>query len=99
MTGALMASQQDTDEIYKVGLNTVRLLLALGDLTIGWLLLTQAEIAQRALEEGTAETDFYLGKVASATFFASTVLPRLAAEREIAEHTTLDLMRLPDEAF
>jgi alkylation response protein AidB-like acyl-CoA dehydrogenase len=99
MTGFLMASQQDADEIYKVGLNTVRLLLALGDLTIGWLLLTQAEIAQHALEEGTAERDFYLGKVASATFFASTVLPRLAAEREIAEHTTLDLIRLPDEAF
>ena len=99
MTGSLMAAQQDTDEIYKVGLNTVRLLMALGDLTIGWLLLTQAEIAQRALDEGTGDRDFYLGKVASAKFFATAVLPRLSAERAIAERTTLDLMRLPEEAF
>jgi hypothetical protein len=27
------------------------------------------------------------------------VLPRLAAEREIAAETTLDLMELPEEAF
>jgi len=27
------------------------------------------------------------------------VLPRLAAEREILEATTLDLMELPEEAF
>ncbi|HLK01427.1 MAG TPA: acyl-CoA dehydrogenase [Streptosporangiaceae bacterium] len=99
MTGFLMMSQQEADEIYKVGLNTVRLLMALGDLTIGWLLLTHAEIALRALDEGTSERDFYLGKVASAKFFATAVLPRLSAERAIAEHTTLDLMRLPEEAF
>ena len=37
--------------------------------------------------------------MAAARFFAATVLPRLAAEREIAETTTLDLMELPDEAF
>ncbi len=37
---------------------------------------------------------FYEGKVAAARFFAATVLPRLAAEREIAEATTLDVMDL-----
>jgi hypothetical protein len=37
--------------------------------------------------------------VAAAGFFAATVLPRLAAEREIAETTTLDLMELPTGAF
>jgi hypothetical protein len=40
-----MASQQDIQEIYKVGLNTTRLLMAVGDLIIGWLLLRQAEVA------------------------------------------------------
>ena len=37
--------------------------------------------------------------MAAARFFAATVLPRLAAEREIAETTTLDLMELPAGAF
>ena len=48
---------------------------------------------------GGPDKDFYTGKVTAARFFAATVLPRLAAEREIAETTTLDLMELPEEAF
>jgi len=99
MTGFLMASPDRPAEIYKVGLNTVRLLMALGDLAVAWLLLTQAGVAQRALDEGAADTDFYTGKIATARFFAATVLPRLAAERRIAEETTLDLMDLPETAF
>src|ERR1700757_809369 len=49
--GALMASADQPAEVYKAGLNTTRLLMALGDLVIGWLLLTHAEIAQRRLDE------------------------------------------------
>jgi alkylation response protein AidB-like acyl-CoA dehydrogenase len=102
MTGFLIASAEQPAEIYRVGLNTTRLLMALGDLVIGWLLLTHAEIAQRKLDElaaGSADRDFYAGKVAAARFFAATVLPRLATERAIAEQTTLDLMDLPEGAF
>jgi|HubBroStandDraft_4_1064222.scaffolds.fasta_scaffold50729_1 alkylation response protein AidB-like acyl-CoA dehydrogenase len=102
MTGFLIASAEQPAEIYRVGLNTTRLLMALGDLVIGWLLLTHAEIAQRRLDElaaGSADRDFYAGKVAAARFFAATVLPRLATERAIAEQTTLDLMDLPEGAF
>ena len=39
-------------EIYRIGLNTTRLLLALGDLIIGWLLARQAEVATAALDSG-----------------------------------------------
>jgi alkylation response protein AidB-like acyl-CoA dehydrogenase len=102
MAGFLMASADAPAEVYKAGLNTTRLLMALGDLVIGWLLLTHAEVAQRKLDElapGAANHDFYAGKVAAARFFAATVLPRLAAERKIAEETTLDLMDLPEAAF
>jgi alkylation response protein AidB-like acyl-CoA dehydrogenase len=102
MTGFLIASAEQPAEIYKVGLNATRLLMALGDLVIAWQLLTHAEIAQRRLDElapGSPDRDFYLGKVAAAKFFAATVLPRLAAERAIAEQTTLDLMNLPEAAF
>ena len=100
--GFLGASMQQPSEIYRVGLNTTRLLLVLGDLIIGWLLGRQAEVAQARLDEaGLAGADraFYEGKIAAARFFAATVLPRLSAEREIAEATTLDLMDLPEEAF
>jgi alkylation response protein AidB-like acyl-CoA dehydrogenase len=100
--GYLGASMQQPSEIYRVGLNTTRLLLVLGDLIIGWLLGRQAEVAQARLDEaGLAGVDraFYEGKIAAVRFFAATVLPRLAAEREIAEATTPDLMDLPEEAF
>ncbi len=102
MGGFLAGSLEQPAEIYRVGLNTTRLLLALGDLVIGWLLTRQAEVAQARLDEdGVAADDraFYEGKIAAARFFAATVLPRLATEREIAEATTLDLMELPEEAF
>jgi alkylation response protein AidB-like acyl-CoA dehydrogenase len=100
--GFLAESTERPQEIYRVGLNTTRLLLALGDLIVGWLLARQAEVAQARLDEGggsAADLAFYEGKIATARFFAATVLPRLATEREIAEATTLDLMELPEEAF
>jgi alkylation response protein AidB-like acyl-CoA dehydrogenase len=104
--GFLGESAQQPSEIYRVGLNTTRLLLALGDLVIGWMLARQAEVAQARLDEAglddagpAGDRAFYEGKIAAARFFAATVLPRLAAEREIVEATTLDLMELPEEAF
>jgi len=102
MHGFLGASMQQPSELYRVGLNTTRLLLALGDLAIGWLLGRQAEIAQARLDtDGLSGPDraFYQGKIAAARFFAATVLPGLATERQIVEATTLDLMDLPEEAF
>jgi alkylation response protein AidB-like acyl-CoA dehydrogenase len=102
MTGWAIGSMENPKEIYKVGLNSTRLLLALGDLIVGWLLCRQAEVALAKLGgEGVSESDqaFYTGKVASAQFFCANVLPRLAAERRMAETTTLDVMELPEAAF
>jgi alkylation response protein AidB-like acyl-CoA dehydrogenase len=103
MVGFLMASTTSPAELYKAGLNTTRLLLALGDLVIGWLLGTQAEVALARLDDGAglspADRDFYAGKLGAARFFAATVLPRLAAERRVLEETSLDLMELPEGAF
>ncbi len=100
--GFLAASLERPGEINGIGLNTTRLLLALGDLVVGWLLVRQSEVATAALDAGSAsaaDTAFYHGKVAAARFFAQSVLPRLAAEREIAESATTDLMDLPEAAF
>ena len=101
MHGFVGQSAQQPAELYKVGLNTTRLLLALGDLVIGWLLARQAEVALARLDEPgpVADSAFYQGKIAAARFFAATVLPRLAAEREITEATGLDLMELREDAF
>ncbi len=102
LNGYLGGSMEQATEIYRVGLNTTRLLLALGDLIIGWQLGRQAEVALARLDQGglsASDEAFYQGKVAVAGFFAATVLPRLAAEREIAESTSLDAMELPEDAF
>ena len=99
--GYAMKSQQDTTELYKVGQNTTRLLLGAGDLIVGWLLMRQAEVAKNALDAGAApkDLDFYTGKIAAAKFFVHQVLPRLAAERAMAEATDLSLMEVPESAF
>ncbi|CAB5012442.1 unannotated protein [freshwater metagenome] len=96
-----VASQTDSREIYRVGLNTTRLLMATGDLLIGWLLLRQAEVAVAALAAGASDRDrpFYLGKIETAKWFARNRLPLLAAERAVAEATTLEVMELTEESF
>ncbi|MBG0826521.1 acyl-CoA dehydrogenase [Planomonospora sp. ID67723] len=99
MAGWALGSLENAKEVYKVGLNTTRFLLALGDLVIGWLLLRQAEIALAALGSSDEDKAFYTGKVAAASFFAQTVLPRLSAERRILAATGQDLMELPEDAF
>ena len=97
MAGWALGSLESPSEVYKVGLNSTRFLLALGDLVIGWLLLRQAEVALAKLTDG--EDAFYRGKVAAASFFAKTVLPRLTAERQVLAATGLEVMDLPEEAF
>ena len=101
MIGWALGSMERPEEIYKVGLNTTRLLMALGDVIIAWLLCRQAEIALARLggEVSDADRAFYTGKVAATQFFCATQLPKIAAERAITEATTGDLMDLPEEAF
>ncbi|GAA4410839.1 acyl-CoA dehydrogenase [Fodinibacter luteus] len=105
MVGELMKSDPrsggDVTNIYGVGQNTSRLLLGAGDLVVGWLLLRQAQVALDALAAGASEKDkdFYEGKVAAAQFFARQVLPRLSADRAMAEATDSLLMDVPESAF
>jgi alkylation response protein AidB-like acyl-CoA dehydrogenase len=101
MTGFLVDSQQSASELYRVGLESVPFLIAVGDLLIGWLLLRQAEIALAALDgdPGANDRAFYAGKVVTAKFFVKNVLPRLTAEREIAANVDLAVMQLREEAF
>ena len=95
------ASREHADEVYKVGQNTTRLLMSVGDLLLGWLLTRQAAVALSALDAGASEkdTEFYKGKLAAARFFTSTVLPELTARRSVLEHTDNALMDVADGSF
>ncbi|WP_158879480.1 acyl-CoA dehydrogenase [Amycolatopsis anabasis] len=101
LIGNLTASQEDPQNINKVGQHTVRLLMSAGDLLVGWQLLKQAEIALTKLDGAASAKDkpFYEGKVAVASFFAKTVLPELTARRAIVEAADNDLMDVPEAAF
>ena len=101
LTGYLFAGADDPKNVYKVGLGSVPFLLAFGDLMIGYLLITHAEIANAALEAGASDIDkpFYEGKVAAAEFFARNMLPELSGVRTRIEGIDLDVMELDEAAF
>ncbi|MGW1009646.1 acyl-CoA dehydrogenase [Streptomyces termitum] len=96
----LTATGEDVKNIYKVGLNTTRLLMASGDVVVGYLLLRGAAVAAEKLETGAGkDTAFYQGKIAAAKFFAANVLPGVSAERALAEAVDGSLMDLDEAAF
>jgi hypothetical protein len=100
LSGYLMAAAEEPTEIYKVGLASVRFLLAVGDLLIGWRLLAQADVAQAALAAASANDEaFYQGKIATAQFFAKNMLPHLTALRAIIDAIDVGIMDLPEAAF
>jgi alkylation response protein AidB-like acyl-CoA dehydrogenase len=101
LTGYLMAAQDDIASIYKVGLGSVRFLMSVGDLVIGWLLQRQAVAAIKALDAGVNDTDqaFYQGKIAVASFFAKNFLPVLTSTRQVLETIDNDIMELDEAAF
>ncbi|WP_024801823.1 acyl-CoA dehydrogenase [Nocardia sp. BMG51109] len=101
LTNYLVAAQQDPEEIYKVGLGSVRFLHATGDLVIGWRLLEQAAVAQAALDGRPSEQDraFYTGKIGVASWFAKNKLPLLSGVRTVVENLDTDIMKLDEAAF
>jgi hypothetical protein len=101
LTGYLMAAQEDTASIYKVGLGSVRFLMSVGDLVIGWLLLRQAATAIAALDAGGADSDrhFYEGKIAVGSFFAKNFLPLLTGMRQVIESVDNEVMELDEAAL
>ncbi|WP_329034177.1 acyl-CoA dehydrogenase [Streptomyces sp. NBC_01725] len=96
----LTATAEDVKNIYKVGLNTTRLLMTSGDVVVGYLLLRGAAVAVEKLETASAkDVPFYQGKIAAAKFFAGSVLPGVSVERAVAESVDNSLMELDEAAF
>jgi alkylation response protein AidB-like acyl-CoA dehydrogenase len=101
LTGYLMSAQEDPNNIYKVGLGSVRFLMSVGDLVLGWLLEQQAAKAIEALDAGASGDDraFYEGKIAVASFFAKNFLPLLTSTRQVLETIDNEIMELDEAAF
>ncbi|MBB1051157.1 MULTISPECIES: acyl-CoA dehydrogenase C-terminal domain-containing protein [unclassified Dietzia] len=100
LTGHLMSAQEDPESLYLIGLGAVPLLMAVGDLLVGWMLLREATVASSRLPDATGDDhDFYTGKVVVAGHFARAHLPQVAAARATIEALELDVMRMPEGAF
>ncbi|MCC6522113.1 MAG: acyl-CoA dehydrogenase [Polyangiaceae bacterium] len=88
------------ESLQHVGLQGNRVLAAVAETVIGWLLLRQAAVAL-GKRDAAAEPDraFYDGKVAACRFYCQNVLPSLELTRKLVEQSSLELLSLPDDAF
>ncbi len=101
LEGALNALMEKMGEsVYHVGLQGNRLLFAVAEVVIGWLLIRHAAVAVGKLGTSTGEEKaFYEGKIASARWFARNVLTQIVRVREQVQQSELSLMELSEEAF
>jgi len=97
MLGTLMGKLGES--VYHVGLQGNRVLMALADLIVGWLLVRHAAVAIERAKENPGDKAFYAGKVASARWFCHEVIPGLEHAARMVDRGDLELMNLPDESF
>lgn len=98
IAGALMTKMNE--HIYHVGLQGNKVLMALAEVVIAWLLVRHAEIAAEKLPTAKgADKQFYAGKIASAQWFCANVLPALTLTRKLIEASDLSLTELPEDVF
>jgi alkylation response protein AidB-like acyl-CoA dehydrogenase len=85
---------------YHVGFQGNRILAAVAELLIGWLLVRQAAVAAGKVDGAIgAEAAFYTGKLAAARWYCENVLPGLTLTRKLVENGTLALLEVPEDAF
>ncbi|QDE65888.1 butyryl-CoA dehydrogenase [Myxococcus xanthus] len=97
MLGTLMGKLGES--VYHVGLQGNRVLAAVAEVVIGWLLVRHAEVALERMKSNPGDRAFYVGKLASARWFCHEVLPGVAHAARMVEHGNLDLMEVPEESF
>ncbi|WP_266160046.1 acyl-CoA dehydrogenase [Dyella silvatica] len=77
-TTAAIGQRMAAGEVRLALANASHYMTLLGHLTIGWLWLQQAVIAQRSLPQASAsDRYFYLGKLQACRFFFATELPQI----------------------
>lgn len=95
--GTMMEKVQES--LYHVGFQGNRILMALAETVIGWLLVRQAAVALQRKKQNPADAVFYDGKVAAARWFCREVLPNVTLVKKLVQASSLQLMELPEEAF
>ncbi len=101
MEGIFVAMDAKLKEsVYHAGFQGNRILIALSETLLSWLLIRQAHVAQEKMA-GASEADrnFYESKVATSKFFCQNVLPNVTLMRKLIEAGNLDLMNLKEEHF
>ncbi len=89
-------------QLEMVPLYSNRFLEMMAELTISWLLLDQALIAERKraeLPEGHPDHDFYRGKHFTALYFAQNVLPGVEVKANILSREDRSALDIPESAF
>lgn len=79
-----------------------RFLEMMSEATVGWLLLEQAVIAEAAaakLADNHPDKSFYAGKMYAARYFASNVLPGVAAKSQLIAREDRTPIDIPTAAF
>jgi alkylation response protein AidB-like acyl-CoA dehydrogenase len=86
--------------VYHAGLQGNRILFALAELVIGWRLVVGARVAAAKVAGATGDdAAFYRGKLASARWYATNVLPGIGHTKDLVLAGDLALMELADDAF
>ncbi len=74
-------------------------LLCFGDLVMAWRLLDMALISWDRAEQKGSKNDFYIGKVAQATYFADTTLPHTMARAGLCSRSGREIVEMPERGF
>jgi len=83
-------------------LSANRVLEALAELSVGFLLLEGAVIAEERLKdipEGKPDYAFYTGKLHAALYYALNVLPGVAFKAELLQREDVSPILIPEDAF
>lgn len=101
LQGAMgMLMEKLSESLYHVGLQGNRLLFALSETVIGWLLIRHAALAlEKSKTAGETDKLYYAGKVTSARFFAHEVLPNVTLAAQHVKNSKLIAMELAEDAF
>jgi alkylation response protein AidB-like acyl-CoA dehydrogenase len=97
MLGTLLGKMGES--LYHVGFQGNRVLMAVAEVVIGWLLVRHAAVALERTKVNPGDKAFYAGKLASARWFCREVLPGISHAARMVEQSALDLMEVPEEAF
>ena len=100
LTGHVAAAGREPARVHRAGQHSVRLLMALGDLLVGWLLLRRAQVALEVLDAGNpAGPGLLRGQGRRRPVLRATRLPLLTAERAIVDAADDSLMELAEAGF